>query len=167
MKILLGDPNGKVGKEDIYKLSIGSESLHNETTNNGIKMIQLAIPKCLNVSAIFPHKDIHKETRYSSDCRTAIRTDHVLISNGFRIAVTDIRALRGPDIGADHNLLKITFPVNVRAKTEKKYNERRKVVNIFQNSKWKEKYSIEVNSRFEISDNLEDEDNIYYNINEK
>jgi len=40
-----------------------------------------------------------------ADGRTANQVDHVLISNGFRSAITDIRALRGQDIGSDHNLL--------------------------------------------------------------
>jgi len=31
---------------------------------------------------------------------TANQTDHVLISNRFRSAITDIRALRGPDVGS-------------------------------------------------------------------
>ena len=35
-------------------------------------------------------------------------------------------------------------------KTEKKYNEKRKIVNIFQNSKWNQEYSIELNNRFKI-----------------
>ena len=53
------------------------------------------------------------------------------------------------------------------AVSEKKYNEKRNIVNIFQNSKWKEEYSIELNNIFEILENLEDEDNIDNNINEK
>ena len=39
-------------------------------------------------------------------------------------------------------------------------------MNILQNSKWKEEYAIELNNRFEILKNMEDEDNID-NINKK
>jgi hypothetical protein len=34
--------------------------------------------------------------------------------------------------------------VKLRVKTEKKYKEKRKAVNIFQNSKWKQEYAIEL-----------------------
>jgi hypothetical protein len=40
-------------------------------------------------------------------------------------------------------------------------------VNIFQNSKWKKEYAIELNNKFKILENMEDEDNIDNNINEK
>jgi len=48
IEIILGDLNAKGDKEDIYKPTIGNESLHNETNNNGIKMIQFAISKGFN-----------------------------------------------------------------------------------------------------------------------
>ena len=76
-------------------------------------------------------EDNHKETWYSADSRTANQIDHVLISNRFISAIIDIRALRGPDIGSDHNLLKINFKVKFRVQTEQKCNEKRKIVNIF------------------------------------
>ena len=114
-------------------------------------MIQFTTSKGFNVkSTTFPHKDTHKETRYSADSRTANQTDHVFISNRFRSAITDIRAPRGPDTGSDHNLLKINFKVKLRVKTEKEYNETRKIVNIFQNSECKQEYAIELNNRFKI-----------------
>ena len=91
-------------------------------------MLQFTIPKGFNVrSTTFPYKDIHKETRHSADSRKANQIDHVLISNRFRSAITDIRAVRGPDIGSDHDLLKINFKVKLRAKTEKKYNYKEKL----------------------------------------
>jgi endonuclease/exonuclease/phosphatase family metal-dependent hydrolase len=75
-------------------------------------MIQCEISSGLNGGGTtFPHKDIHKETWYSADCRTANQIDHILISNRFRSAITDIKPFRGPDIGSDHNLFKINFKV--------------------------------------------------------
>ena len=100
-------------------------------------MIQFAVSKVFNVrSTTFPHKDIHKEMQYLADGRTVDEIDHVLTSNRFRSAVTDIRALRAPDIGSYHKLLKINFKVTLTVKNGKKC-EKRKIVNIFQNSKWK------------------------------
>ena len=48
IQITLEDFNAKVGKQNIYKPTIGNESLHNETNDNGMKMIQFAISKGLN-----------------------------------------------------------------------------------------------------------------------
>jgi len=52
--------------------------------------------------------------------------------------------------------LKLNFKVKLRVNNEEKYNEKRKIVNIFQNSKWKQEYAIELNNRFEILENMED-----------
>jgi len=57
--------------------------------------------------------------------------------------------------------------VKLRVKTGNKYNEKRKIVNIFQNPKWKQEYVIEINNKFEILENLDDENSIDNNINEK
>jgi hypothetical protein len=42
MKILLGDFNAKVGTEDIFKLIIGNESLHEATNYNGVRVVNFA-----------------------------------------------------------------------------------------------------------------------------
>jgi hypothetical protein len=56
--------------------------------------------------------------------------------------------------------------VKLRVQTGNKY-EKIKMVNMFQNPKWKQEYAIEINNKFEILGNLDDEDNIDNNINEK
>ena len=64
-------------------------------------------------------------------------------------------------------LMKINFKVKLRVKTGSKNNEKRKIVNIFQNPKWKQEYTIEINNKFELVENLDDEGCIDNNINEK
>jgi hypothetical protein len=60
-KILLGDFNGKVGKEDILKLTIGNESLHEISSDNGVSVVNFATSKHFIVkSMMFPHHSIHK-----------------------------------------------------------------------------------------------------------
>ena len=61
MKILLGDFNAKVGTEIIFKPTIGNESLHQDSNDNGVRIVNFGISKNLVVkSTMFPHRNIHK-----------------------------------------------------------------------------------------------------------
>jgi hypothetical protein len=63
MKILLGDFNAKVGREDIFKPTIGNESLHEISTDNGVRVVNFATSKNLVFnSTMFSHCNIHKYT---------------------------------------------------------------------------------------------------------
>jgi len=42
MKILLGDFNAEVGNENIFKPTIGNESLHQDSDNNGVRIVNVA-----------------------------------------------------------------------------------------------------------------------------
>jgi hypothetical protein len=80
MKILLGDFNTKVGRENIFKLTIGNESLYQDSNNNGVKIVNFATSKNLVVkSTMFPHRNIHKYTWTSPDGKTHNQIDHILI----------------------------------------------------------------------------------------
>jgi hypothetical protein len=71
MKILLGDFNAKVGREDIFKPTIWNESLHEIGNDNGDRAVNFATSKNLTVeSTMFPHRNIYKFTRTSSDWKT-------------------------------------------------------------------------------------------------
>ena len=68
MKILLGDFNTKVGRENIFKPTIGIESLHQDSNDNGIRIVKYATSKNLVVKGtMFPHRNIHKYTWTSPD----------------------------------------------------------------------------------------------------
>jgi exonuclease III len=59
MKILLGDFNAKVGRENIFKLAIWNESLHEISNDNGVRVVNFATSKNLTVkSTLFPHHNI-------------------------------------------------------------------------------------------------------------
>jgi hypothetical protein len=49
MKILLGDFNAKVGRENIFKPTIGKESLHQDSNDNGVRIVNFATSKNLVV----------------------------------------------------------------------------------------------------------------------
>jgi hypothetical protein len=62
-KFLLGDFSAEVGKEDIFKATIGNESLREITDDNGVRVVNFATSRNLIVkSTMFPHRNIHKFT---------------------------------------------------------------------------------------------------------
>jgi endonuclease/exonuclease/phosphatase family metal-dependent hydrolase len=80
MKILLGDFNAYVGREDIFKPIIGNESLHEDSNDKGIRVVNFANSENLIVKSItFPHHDIQKHTWTSPHGVTHNQIDHVLI----------------------------------------------------------------------------------------
>jgi hypothetical protein len=55
MNIFLGDSNAKVGRGDIFKQTIGNESLHETSNDNMIGVVNFATPKNLVVKRISFH----------------------------------------------------------------------------------------------------------------
>ena len=79
VKILLGDFNVKVGRENIFKPTIGNESLHQDSNDNGVRIVTFATSKNIIVkSTMFPHRDIHKHNCTSPDGKTHKQIDHIL-----------------------------------------------------------------------------------------
>jgi exonuclease III len=72
-KILLGDFNARVDREDIFKPAIGNEGSHEISNHNGVKLVNFATSENLTVkSMMFPHHNIHQYTCTSPDGKTQI-----------------------------------------------------------------------------------------------
>ena len=54
MKILLGDFNAKVGRENIFKPTIGNGCLHQDSNNNGVRIVNFAISKNVFFKSTIP-----------------------------------------------------------------------------------------------------------------
>jgi endonuclease/exonuclease/phosphatase family metal-dependent hydrolase len=106
MKIFLGDFNAKLGREDIFKPTIGNESLHEDSNDNGVRVVNFSTSENLVVkSTMFPHRNIHKYTWTSPDGKTNNQIDHVLIDRIWHSSILDVRSFRGADCDTDHYLV--------------------------------------------------------------
>jgi hypothetical protein len=76
MKMLFGEFNAKVGREDIFKPGTGDESLYRISNDNGGRVVKFATSK----TAMFPHGNIHKYTQTSPGGKTHNHIDHSLIN---------------------------------------------------------------------------------------
>jgi hypothetical protein len=91
MKNLLGDFNAKVGREYIFKPTIGNENLHEISNDNGVKVVNFATSKNLIVKCtMFPHRNIHKYTWASPGGKTHNHIDHILINRRRHSSVLDV-----------------------------------------------------------------------------
>jgi len=89
--MLLGEFNGKVGEKNIFKPTIGQESLHHDSNGNGVRLVNFVKSKNLVVkSMMFPHQSIHKYTGTYPDGKTQNQIDHVLIGRIWHSSVLDV-----------------------------------------------------------------------------
>jgi len=67
MNMLLGDFNTKVGRENIFKPKTENESLHQDSNDNGVRIVNLSIINLIVKSTMFLCRNIHEYTRTSLD----------------------------------------------------------------------------------------------------
>ncbi|KAJ4425580.1 hypothetical protein ANN_27775 [Periplaneta americana] len=161
MKILLGDFNAKVEREDIFRPTIGKESLHAISSDNGVRLVNFATSKNLIVkSTTFPHKDMHKYTWTSPDGLTHNQIDHILIDKRRHTSIVDIRTFRGADCNSDHYLVigELRERLSVSKQVEQQVNITKFNILKLKDKEAKQNYQVEISNRFatlESSDEVE------------
>jgi len=90
----------------MFKPTIGKESLHQDSNDNCVRIVNFATSKNLVVqSKMFPHRNIHKYTWTSFDGKTHNKIDHILIDTRWHSSILDVRYFRGADCDTDHYLV--------------------------------------------------------------
>jgi hypothetical protein len=109
-RILLGDYNAEVGREEIFKPTIGNESLQENSNDNGVRLINFAASKNLRLkSTMFPHHNIHKCTWMSPDGKTHTEINHILVDRRKHSNILDVRSYRAADCVTDQYLVVAQF----------------------------------------------------------
>jgi hypothetical protein len=92
-KIIIGDMNAQVGKEEIYRPTIGSHTLHENTNDNGYRLIQFATLNNVVISStMFQHRNIHKPTWTAPDRSFENQIDHMVIDARHMSDLLDVRS---------------------------------------------------------------------------
>ena len=157
MKILLGDFNAKLGREDIFKPIIGQESLHQDNNDNGVRLVNFATLKNLVVmSTMFPHRNIHKYTWTSPDGKTHNQIDHVLIDRRWHSSVLDVRSFRGAVCDTDHYLViaKVRERLTVGKQAAQRLDRQRFNLSKLNDLEVRKQYHIDITNRFAALENL-------------
>lgn len=117
----------------MYRPTIGPDSLHGISNDNGTRLIHFATSQDLTISSTyFPRKDIHKYTWVSPNGRVHNRIDHIMKNKRHASCIRKVRTCRGVDADSDHYILFAQFNLRLSTKwnmvkksTREKYNIQR------------------------------------------
>ncbi|XP_055855997.1 uncharacterized protein LOC129919171 [Episyrphus balteatus] len=129
IKIVLGDFNAKLGREDIFGSTVGKHSLHDNTSDNGFRLVDFAAGQNVVIASTrFPYLKIHKGTWKSPDQSTVNQIDHIAIDARHSSSIMDVRTFRGANIDSDYYLvvanvrMRISRPSPTQENTVRKFN---------------------------------------------
>jgi hypothetical protein len=93
-------------REDPFKPTIGNESLHKISKDNGVRVVNFATSKKIIASStMFSHHNFHKFTWTSHDGKSLYQNDHILIDSRWHSNILDIRSFRSADCDTDPYLV--------------------------------------------------------------
>jgi hypothetical protein len=159
MNILLGDFNAKVGRENIFKPTIGNETLHEISNDSGVRIVNFATSENLVIkSTMFPHRKIHKHTWTSPEGNTHNQIDHILIDRRRHSSILDVQSFRGADCDNDYYLVvaKVRERLAVSKRAAQKIDNERFNVKKLNKGVVKEQYQVTIRNMFAALENLED-----------
>ena len=146
-----------------FKPTIGQESLHQDSNENGVRLVNCATSQNLVVkSTTFPHRNIHKYTWTSPDVKTHNQIDHVLTDKRCHSNVQDVPSFRGDDCDTDHYLViaEVRERLAVGKQAAQMFDRQRFNLMKRNEPEVREQYQIEITNRFAALENLNDDEDV-------
>jgi hypothetical protein len=146
MTILLGDFNAKVNRKDIFKSTVGNESLHEIRNDNLVRVVNFATSKNPIVKIkIFPHHKINKFTWTTSDGKTHNQIVHTLLDRTQNSSILEDRLFSAAHCDTDHYLVvaKIRERLAVSKQTTHRFHMERFNLKKLNEVEDKERYHVE------------------------
>jgi hypothetical protein len=93
IKVLVRDMNAQVGRDSICKSNIVRYNPHDDTNDNGSRLVDFALAHNLVVGGtLLIHKKIHNGSWRTPGGNAIIQIDHILIDATHRPNLLDVRA---------------------------------------------------------------------------
>jgi endonuclease/exonuclease/phosphatase family metal-dependent hydrolase len=110
MIILLGDFNKKLGRENIFKPTNWNESLHQDSTDNGVRIVNCATQNYIIIkSTMFPYQNIQNYTWTSRNEKTHNQIDRILIKRTWQSIILYVQSFGEAEYVTDHYLVFAKF----------------------------------------------------------
>jgi hypothetical protein len=152
-----------VGRENIFKPTIGNESLHQDSNDNGVRIANFATSKNLVVkSTMFHHRNIHKYTWTSPDGQTHNQINHILVYRRWHSSILDVRSFRRADCDTVHYLVvaKVRERLAVRKHATQKFNGEKFNLRKLNDLEVRKQYKVEITNRFAALENVSNDEDI-------
>ena len=160
-------------RENIFKPTIGNENLHQDSKDNGARIVNFATSKNVIVkSTMFQYQNIRKYTRTSPDVKIYNQTDHILIYRRWHSSILDVRSVRVVDCDTDHYLVfaKVRERLAISKQAAQKFDEERINIRKLNKQELRKQHQFEMSNRFAALENLSDSEDInrlWENIKER
>ena len=166
--LVMGDFNARVGNDVAsWKGVIGKHGIHEEATDNGLRLLELCATNGLCVAGtLFEHRDIHKYTWYQRGTDFKSQIDHIIVRQRWRSSLEDTRVYRHAEFNnSDHRLVMAKLRLRLRA--EKRPKKIRLNVDRFKSMETQLVYELELQNRFAaLGDEFKDVEESWANLRE-
>jgi hypothetical protein len=140
-----------LGREDVFKPTVGNDSLNQDSSNNGVRIVNFAVSENVVVkSTMFQHQNIRTFTSTSPDGKTHNQTDHILIDMRLHYSILDIRSFRGDDCDNEHYsvVVKVRERLAVSKQAAQKFDVERFNLNKIRELEVMKQYLIKISNGF-------------------